>query len=692
MEPVRGSNATISLPRRTAYDLSMSGVTVRIATVVAALAILYLRMPTYFTNPQFWGEDILVFSRAYAFGWKSLAITGAGYFILVQALGATVASHFSAFAAPWIHTYFGLFLDLVVVLLVTSPRLDMPYKPLLALAVVIVPLGQEELGSLINVQWVLPIGAFAILFMRPGSRIVLVFEAAFLGLMAFSGPFSIFLAPLYLWRLISAHDKAERRRLLVLTAVVGFGAVVQFASIATNPEAAPAMTPVPYAQSIWITMPLFRIMTTFRIQSPLLLNSTGVVIGITLFVAAIAVSCLKPYRTQKIFMLLLALGIAFSGMLKFRAALESQFGAQRYFYPGSVFSLWFLCCAFGGFYLRNALAASVALIELGLLPAVANTPLIADDLKWKVWAKYIDSGIPTITPTMPSGWFLSLPASPTGPLLQFAPLVGQSIARTGLPVVPSACSGSLSDVQPAKATAEVLIYDNRDLWNVTGLARDTQNKPLRLIILADGVEKIVGFGLPGFKTKGDNDEWRSFLHAAPGITLHAYGLINDGLGLCPLQGAYLLKSYNILPFASDQYVTPAPLLPGNGVIQRFKPISRFEKLSVRFVAYGRTPSSELIAWTIAASFGGNVVELGAGTIDPQSSVTDWGDLSLPLSVVPENIPDEVVVSVKLAGETFPASPIAIPLYKPGSQTTPAEVAGKPMADGTQVQLRIFYEK
>jgi hypothetical protein len=648
-------------------------------------------MPTYFTNPQFWGEDELLFGRAHVFGWKSIAMPGAGYFLLAQALGATLASCFSPVVAPWIHTYLGLFLDLVVVLLVTSPRLDMPYKPLLALAVVIVPMGQEELGTLINIQWVLPIGAFAIIFMRPGSRIVLIGEAAFVGLTAFSGPFSIFLAPLFLWRWIRARDPAERRRLLVLTAIVGLGAVVQAASIATDSEAAPFVAPVPYAPSIWITLPLSRIMTTFRLPSALLQNSTGVVIGIILFIIAVAICCLKPYRTQKTFMLLLALGIALSGMLKFRAALEGQFGAQRYFYPGSVFSLWFLCCAFGDFYLRNAVAMLVALVELALLPAIANAPLFTDDLQWKVWAKYIDSGIPTITPTMPHGWYLSLPASPAGPLAQFASWVGQTTAQAGLRVAPSACLGKLSEVQPVNATNPSLIPDRRDLWKVTGLARDTEGKPPRLIVLVDSEEKIVGFGIPGFKTRDGDHEWRSFLRAPSGIELHAYGLLSDGLDLCPLEGAQSLKSYNILPLASDQFVSPAPLVPGNGVVQRFKPIDRLEKLSVKFVTFARTPSSEPVAWAVSGSFGDNVMELGAGTINPESAVTDWGDVVLPLSLVPERIPHEITLSLKLAGEAYPVSPVGIPLYKPGSQPTPVEVAGKPVI-GAQVQLRIFYVK
>jgi hypothetical protein len=163
------------------------------------------------------------------------------------------------------------------------------------------------------------------------------------------------------------------------------------------------------------------------------------------------------------------------------------------------------------------------------------------------------------------------------------------------------------------------------------------------------------------------------------------------LDLCPLEGAHSLKSYNILPLASDQFVSPAPLVPGNGVVQRFQPIDRLEQLSVKFVTFARTPSSEPIAWAVAGSFGDKVIELGAGTINPESAVTDWGDVVLPLSLVPERIPEEITLSLKLAAETYPVSPVGIPLYKPGSQPTPAEVAGKPVS-GAQLQLRLYYVK
>jgi hypothetical protein len=54
-------------------------------------------------------------------------------------------------------------------------------------------------------------------------------------------------------------------------------------------------------------------------------------------------------------MLLFTLAITIPGMYKFRAVLESQLSVQRYFYFGSAFALWFICCIFDKPYLRTCL-------------------------------------------------------------------------------------------------------------------------------------------------------------------------------------------------------------------------------------------------------------------------------------------------------------------------------------------------
>ncbi len=144
----------------------------------------------------------------------------AGYLVSTQRLVAIAASYFDPTSAPTIYNYAAVLLTLTVAFLATSPRLDMPGKPLLALAIVVVPMGYEELGTIANIQWILPIGAFAILFMRHSrSAIVLLGETTFLALMAFSGPFSIFLTAMFLWRLVTIWNTPGRSRLIAFTLI-----------------------------------------------------------------------------------------------------------------------------------------------------------------------------------------------------------------------------------------------------------------------------------------------------------------------------------------------------------------------------------------------------------------------------------------------------------------------------------------
>src|ERR1700691_2702819 len=97
-------------------------VAVRIAVVLIALVILYLRMPGTFTNPQFWGEDVYFFDESRFHGWAILANVPTGYLMVVQALVAVFAAHFDPVAAPVIFCYAAILLALLVVWMVTSPR------------------------------------------------------------------------------------------------------------------------------------------------------------------------------------------------------------------------------------------------------------------------------------------------------------------------------------------------------------------------------------------------------------------------------------------------------------------------------------------------------------------------------------------------------------------------------------------
>jgi hypothetical protein len=139
-----------------------------------------------------------------------------------------------------------------------------------------------------------------------------------------------------------------------------------------------------------------------------------------------------------------------------------------------------------------------------------------------------------------------------------------------------------------------------------------------------------------------------------------------------------------------KFVFPAAIVPGSNVVQRFKPITRIKAIKVPFVTFGRAPGHDLIAWRVAAKINGSLVTIGEGKIDPVDSITDFGEVNLPLSKTPPEIPEEVEVSINTATATYPSAAMGVPLCAPGAQPVPALVADKPRPDGAQVALRIFY--
>ena len=509
---------------------------VRLTTVLLALGILFWRTPNTFINPQFWGEDVVFFHGARIDGWTSIAHLVAGYLTSIQYLVAVLASYASAVVAPAIYCTAAVFLTLLVVWLVTSPRLDLPSKPLLALAVVVVPMGGEELGQLCNIQWVLPIGAFAMLFMRASnSNAVLAGEVIYIGLMATSGPFSIFLAPMFAWQTFLADTAAERHRLILLTAVVASGGLLQGLEIATHPV---AIAPEPYSRTLWVTIPLRRIMTTFSVASRHLEGLSGAAVGTICLAVAAVLACMRPYRTQKIFMLLFSLLIAIGGMYKFRDALAGQISGQRYFYVASVFSLWFICCLSARPPVRMGLSAFVAIVQLIDLLAIRDHSKIEANLQWPVWASYISSGLPLIIPSSPLGWYVGLPASSSGPLASFAPWVGRNITEFSL-VDPLACKGvsaGKKELRERDFPGDISSDPSIKAWITAGWAWDAKDKAVQLVAITDAAGKVVGFGFPGFETQNPahlRSGWNAVYYARDG-SAQAFGIVEDGKRACRL--------------------------------------------------------------------------------------------------------------------------------------------------------------
>lgn len=663
----------------------------RLTIVFLALTIIWLRTPSTFTLPQFWGEDVYFFAMGRERGWAALLETLAGYHLTVQFLVGILGGYFPSYWAPAIYNYSAVLLTLLVVWLVTSPRLNMPRKPLMALAVVIVPMGYEEIGTITNIQWILPIGAFALIFMRRAqSNAVLLGEAIFLGLTSVSGPFSIFLAPLFVWQALAVSGPTERQRLLILSAVASSGALIQGFALLTSPSLIPE--PVPYHWTLWLTLPFKQIGTVFGPASNIFEGIKGFAVAAlcTVLIAILALG--KPFRDQKIAMIFLAAAIAFGGMWKFHAALGTQISSQRYFYCGSVFLIWFICCLSARRGLRAPLIALVIATEIALLPAIAGTPRITRNYEWKEWSRFIDSGLPVIIPTAPDTWYLDLAGSPSGRFRRYADWLGRSLDDVNAPATSDACTGSVGFVE--HQVNPVPFFRPAPLWRTEGVAWDRYERPVQLVVLVDAGHKVIGFGFPGFRPSAwmhaapARSKWVSYFSVKQGGSLLAYGIVEDGRALCQLNGPRQVSSQTP-KLVTGPYVEPVQVLPGGDIVQRFKPDAVLDGVATQLVAFGKKPSNYTVDWKIVAVKNGIRREIGSGIIYA-STTPDWASANLPVVRTTE-VPDEieVIFSTKSA---VPAAPLGLPLFKANERENApaAEVRGSEATSKGRLGLTLYY--
>jgi hypothetical protein len=684
---------------------------IRTAVVIAALGILYLRSPITFIHPQFVVEDGYWFKFSRLDGWASFPQSAkvTSYLGSAQIIVALFASLFNPAFSAAIFCYTAVSITLTVVWLVTSPRLDMPCKPLLALAVVIVPMGYEVLGTLDYIQWVLPVGVFALLFMRASrSTIVLAGEAVLAGVTSVTGPFSIYLAPLFLWQAVRASPGKDRRRMIVLTVINGLGALIQFwfmglAQILTSlvaPHAAPHAAPLPqFPWTLWVNTPFLKLMTDFGPFSRAFHGLQGALIALAFTAIAILLACIKPYRTQKIFVLFFAAIITVSGMYRVRDILNvlADGTSTRYFYVGSVLVIWFICCLTTWRPLRIPLTIFAGLTELLLLPVIAGTPMATADLQWPVWGRYVTSGVPVIFPVAPANWFVSMPAVHTGPLARFAQWAGHPIADLATLTPPSSCDGTINTPVPLVAInlnwASGLSAPN--LWMISGSAWDkSANKLPKLVLLVDSSGQVTAFGFPGFRQPGARQfrhaGWQSIFYAPASNVFHAYAVLDDGHSICPLPGAQYLPISQ--PLISPQFVEGAGIVPGNPIVQRFKPSHTLHGISVRFIDWAVTPSKYPISWRVDARTNGKIVELGSGAISADT-VVDWGPIDLPISEASSAVPDEVDVTFWTDAKSVTIHPAGLPLFLPSSTDNdpPAQIGGVKAPKGSQLSLSVAYK-
>lgn len=384
-------------------------------TLLVCGVILVARRPELFRHPQFWAEDgALFFVQAWEQGARALFLPYAGYLHTTQRLVTALAVQCDPRWAPAIFVGATFVLTLYVAARTQSSRL--PFRPhvAFALAVVLVPDAFEVLLFLVNAQWVLA-GGLVLLLVSADARRPLqhVHDALAAVLLSLTGPFSVLLSPLFLWRALHRCSRAST----LLAALVLSCAAVQTWFILHAPSSPPASA---VATEHVLSVPGLRVLgslfaASFVAPGCPLLVATALGALAVLLVTALALQP-GPARPERIW-LALAFGLFLAASLfRCRTFLpgicDFSYGSRYFFAPQLLF-IWLVASVTGA--TRRWLARLATFALLGML--ATNLPRLREhaleDLDWPAHAAKLRAGEAVTVPVNPAGW--SFPVSARKP-------------------------------------------------------------------------------------------------------------------------------------------------------------------------------------------------------------------------------------------------------------------------------------
>lgn len=196
--------------------------------------VLFARNPYVFARPQFWHEDFFVFfADARNLGPAALTTPYAGYLHTYQRLVALLVNMLPMEHTPLLYTGAALagWIAAGHICLTSTVFPNLRWALFAALAMVCVPHNGEVFLILTNIQWVFA-AALILVLAEPATQTASPWRLAFAALAGLTGPFSVMLAPVALFRAISF--RRQNRRLEPIAIVTLCCALVQLGSVVTS--------------------------------------------------------------------------------------------------------------------------------------------------------------------------------------------------------------------------------------------------------------------------------------------------------------------------------------------------------------------------------------------------------------------------------------------------------------------------
>lgn len=176
----------------------------RPALLLAVTIIALFRRPDAFFQPQLFVEDGTVFFRDdYELGFYAIFKPYAGYLHLLPRLVAYGASLAPLEVRPRIYTYACLLLLWAIALMTVGKRIELPNKPLFALAPLLFPIGPFIYLHLTNMQWFSAILLLLLILQRPAENLTEALGDSLVALVVgLTGPFSLVFCALVPWKVV----------------------------------------------------------------------------------------------------------------------------------------------------------------------------------------------------------------------------------------------------------------------------------------------------------------------------------------------------------------------------------------------------------------------------------------------------------------------------------------------------------
>lgn len=388
--------------------------------VFAALALVFLRRPDSLLVPQFFGEDGTVYFKTSLLIPFSLTTPPCGFLQLIPRLASEL---FMALPYAWQPLFYALtgyaFVALAAAAIL-SPRLELPYKPLLALSVVLAPQDGAVFANLSHAQYILaPLLPVLLLYKRPETRLQTAFDVCAALALGLTGPFILCFAPFALYRTLTGpRDKTALLMLLAYGIPICAQGFLLLQLVWSKMEMLrPRQDP-----DLWYESLARGASAAYLVFKKWKISGIVLSLAFYVYVAYAALSLPEaPLRRAA----LLSLGFGFAIMLVGYIAhrddplllLRTQ---DRYFYPLRVFMLWALILTVAAHQppLRQIAALCLALWSaMAVHHAFFSQPKVFFDNNWSYHSRKIDYGIPVFLPIAPNNQAgVLLPERPGAPV------------------------------------------------------------------------------------------------------------------------------------------------------------------------------------------------------------------------------------------------------------------------------------